>query len=80
MSEVTKTEMAYRLIRRKITSGAFCPGERLNISELATQAGMSIIPVREAIKQLQMEGLIELDTYRGVRVVSYSQAELRNFI
>lgn len=77
MAEQTKMQMAYRLIRSKITSGAFRPGERLNISELAAQAGMSIIPVREAIKQLQIEGLVESDTYRGVRVVSYSQKELQ---
>ena len=74
---MTKTQMAYRMIRSKIMSGAFKPGEHLNISELAVQAGMSIIPVREAINQLQIEGLIELDAYRGIRVVSYTEAELR---
>ena len=74
---MTKTQMAYRLIRTKIMSGAFNPGTHLNISELAVQAGMSIIPVREAINQLQIEGLIELDAYKGIRVVSYTEAELR---
>lgn len=77
MAEITKTQLAYRLIRSRITSGAFPPGTRLNISELATQSGMSIIPVREAIKQLQMEGLVELDAYKGARVVSYTREELR---
>ena len=77
MGERTKTEMVYRLIRSRITKGALKPGEKLNISELAAQSGVSTIPVREAIKQLQSEGLVEIDSYKGIHVVSYTMQEMR---
>lgn len=77
MAETTKTEMAYRMIRNKITTGKCKPGTKLNISELAVMAGTSIIPIREAIKQLQIEGLVEIDSYKGAKVVSFSQREMR---
>ena len=45
-------EQAYRHIRGKLSNGAFIPGEQLVNRVLATEIGVSVIPVREAINRL----------------------------
>lgn len=79
MGYETKNEYAYKMIRKKITNGKLVPGEHLNISALASQAGTSTIPIREALKQLQTEGLIEFDTHKGAKVASFSTEELHEY-
>ena len=51
-------EQAYRHIRGKLSNGAFIPGEQLVNRVLATEVGVSVIPVREAINRLATEGLV----------------------
>lgn len=57
-------------LRQAITKGAFRPGERLVIDELASQFGASAIPVREALQQLQAEGLVTIQPYVGATVTA----------
>lgn len=57
-------------LRNAITKGAFHPGERLVIDELATHFGASAIPVREALQQLQAEGLVTIQPYVGATVTA----------
>ena len=52
-------EQAYRHIRDKLSNGAFVPGEQLVNRVLATEIGVSVIPVREAINRLATEGLVK---------------------
>ena len=52
-------EQAYRHIRSKLSNGTFVPGEQLVNRVLATEIGVSVIPVREAINRLATEGLVE---------------------
>jgi DNA-binding GntR family transcriptional regulator len=54
----TKQEFAYDAIREAIVTGELAPDERLIISNLAVDLGVSEIPVREALKRLHAEGLI----------------------
>jgi DNA-binding GntR family transcriptional regulator len=54
----TKQDYAYDIIREAIVTGELEPGERLIISSLAVELGISEIPVREALKRLLSEGLI----------------------
>ncbi len=54
----TKQDYAYDIIREGIVTGELEPDERLIISSLAADLGISEIPVREALKRLQSEGLI----------------------
>lgn len=54
----SKAQFAYSTIRSAIVSGALMPGERLVLSHLANDLGISEIPVREAVKQLEAEGLV----------------------
>ena len=52
-------EKSYRHIFRKLSRGEFSPGARLVNRALASEIGVSVIPVREAIHRLASEGLIE---------------------
>lgn len=68
-------EVAQRL-RALIQSGQMKPKERLNEVELAERFRISRTPLREAIKILATEGLLDLLPNRGARVASISEAEI----
>jgi len=59
-------------IRADVLSGSLKPGEWLRQERLAHEYGVSQMPVREALKELAAEGLVEHVPYRGVRVVEFS--------
>lgn len=56
------------VIRFDIVAGTLPPGRRLKISELAERYGVSSIPIREALQQLQGEGLVIMSPNRGATV------------
>jgi DNA-binding GntR family transcriptional regulator len=64
----SKKEFVYETLREEILSGAFQPGARLIIDELANELGVSPIPVREALQQLQSDGFVTIEPYMGARV------------
>ncbi len=68
-------EVAHRL-RALIQSGEMKPRERLNETVLAKRFGISRTPLREAIKILSAEGLLDILPNRGAQVASISQAEI----
>ena len=53
-----KSEVAYTWLRDAIIDGMLPGGERLVIDDLAVQLGISPIPIREALSQLQAEGFV----------------------
>ena len=59
-------------LRAAIQTGNLKPGEWLRQERLAQELGVSQMPVREALKELIAEGLVEHLPYRGVRVVEFS--------
>jgi DNA-binding GntR family transcriptional regulator len=59
-------------MRAAILNGHYKPGEWLRQERLAQDLGVSQMPVREALKELAAEGLIEHVPYRGARVVVFS--------
>lgn len=63
----TASALAERL-REAIDAGRWRPGELLRQEQIAAEYGVSRIPVREALAQLQSEGLLEIAHYRGARV------------
>jgi len=67
---------AYAAIREAIVSGALRPGQRLVEVELAQQLGISRAPVREALRQLETEGLVIAEPHRGAHVADLSQQDL----
>ena len=64
----SKSVLAYRWIRDRILSQEFTPGSRLVLSSIATDLGMSVVPVREALRQLEAEGLVTFEHNVGAHV------------
>lgn len=74
----TSTDQAYEAILAAILDGAVLPGAALPLQELATSLGMSMMPVREAIRQLEATGIIEIEPHRGARVRPVSPEDLED--
>ena len=62
-------------IRDLIVSGQLQPGDRLRQDELAETFGVSTMPIREALRQLQAEGLVSFQPRRGAAVASLSVSD-----
>lgn len=73
----TVGDMTYGVIRESILKGVFEPGERLRQDQLAGLIGVSRIPVRSALLQLESEGLITFHPYRGAVVNKLTVDEMR---
>jgi DNA-binding GntR family transcriptional regulator len=71
----TKQQMAYDIIRSKILDGTYKPQQHLKMVDLTKEIGISSIPIREALKQLEDEGLVKFNLHRGVQVFLYSPEE-----
>jgi DNA-binding GntR family transcriptional regulator len=65
-------------LRNSILEGHYRPGEWLRQEHLAQELGVSQMPVREALKELTAEGLIEHVPYRGVRVIEFSPDDIED--
>ncbi len=74
-SPVPLTEKAYSAIKAAILSLQLEPGAALVENDLAGQLGISKIPLREALHQLENEGLVTRIPYRGVYVTGVSVRE-----
>jgi DNA-binding GntR family transcriptional regulator len=61
-------EAVTRQVRAAILDGRLAPGTRIRQEEIARRLGTSRIPVREALRQLEMEGLLTLVPHSGARV------------
>ncbi len=72
----TKHMAVYEALRAEIVGGALKPGEVLVIDALAKRFQVSIIPVREALRQLQSERLVEIRPHTGVRVTPVDVSSL----
>jgi DNA-binding GntR family transcriptional regulator len=68
MQFVSKTDMVAAALHELIITGEFESGARLRQRELASRFGVSLTPVREALRRLQSEGLIQYDVHRGATV------------
>ncbi|MFE4452133.1 GntR family transcriptional regulator [Streptomyces sp. NPDC056796] len=77
---LSKSDLAYAELRGRILSGSLRAGSRIAQSELAESLNMSITPLREAIRRLSSEGLVDLDTHRDVRVSPMSSEEARQLL
>lgn len=64
----TAHEYAKSMIRDGILGGSLAPGSRLGQSDLAARFGVSTTPVREALRDLTIEGLVQTDPHRGAIV------------
>ncbi len=67
-----KSAYAYEAIRERIAEGRYEPGTRLRLRELGSELGLSEMPVREALRMLQRDGLVEIQDHRGATVTEIS--------
>jgi len=65
-------DQVYGRLREAITSGALAPGLRLREVPLSQQFGVSTTPVREALRRLENDGLVETNPHRGALVAGFS--------
>lgn len=72
----TAQQLAYEVVRRAIMRGALVPGTRLTQNQLAEQLRLSTTPVREALRRLAGDGLVQIDAHRGAIVRGLDRAEL----
>lgn len=74
----TAAARAYDDLRAAILGGTYEDGSHLSEVRLAETLGCSRTPVREALRRLSAEGLVEFLPNRGARVVAWSTAELED--
>lgn len=71
----SKSEQAYQAIKARIVEGTFTPGYRLVLSIIAKDLGVSVVPVREAIRRLEAEGLVTFERNVGATVAGIDPTE-----
>ncbi|MGR6963241.1 GntR family transcriptional regulator [Geodermatophilus sp. URMC 61] len=76
----TKSDFAYTRVRELILSGALEPGAVINQAVLAKEIGISTTPLREALRRLKQQGLVELDAHRDARVTQLDAEEARDLL
>lgn len=76
LEDKTLRKRVYKHLRDKIIKGQLAPGERLVENKIAKALGVSRTPVREALHNLEMEGLVEAVPRVGYIVKPISEAEV----
>jgi len=75
---VTKAEAAYLELREQILDGSLEPGHTINQERLAADLGVSITPLREALRRLEAEELVGLNAHKIVQVIPLTWQELHD--
>lgn len=76
----TKLEAVYNILRENIVNGNLKPGDRLIIRKIAQELGVSEIPVREAIRSLEAQGLVTMIPHTGAHVSMLDKNNIREII
>ncbi|GGX03301.1 GntR family transcriptional regulator [Streptomyces lomondensis] len=79
MAPVTLGDQAYTAIREAIISGSLKRGEKVTERGLAESLDISPTPVREALRRLEQDRLVERVGPRSVRIAKFDESELREF-
>ncbi|PFG41988.1 GntR family transcriptional regulator [Isoptericola jiangsuensis] len=75
---VSKSQRAYDHLRARIDDGTFVPGYRLVFGQIAGDLDMSVVPVREAVRRLEAEGLVTFERNVGAQVALIQEAEYQH--
>lgn len=73
---MARVDEAVEELRRRILNGEYGPGVALTAAELSVELGMSRTPVRDALRVLSAEGLVEMKVNHVARVMSWSRQEI----
>lgn len=79
-SRLTMGQQVAEVLRWRIIDGSMPGGPRLTEDKIATDMGLSRGPVREALRELEKEGLVAVEPYRGAVVLEISREELANIL
>lgn len=71
----SKSQRAYSLIHERILSGSYAPGDRIVLGHIGQEIGASVVPVREAIRRLEAEGMVTFERNIGARVAEIDEHE-----
>jgi DNA-binding GntR family transcriptional regulator len=71
----SKSEQAYQAVKARIVEGTYTPGYRLVLGSIAKDLGFSVVPVREAIRRLEAEGLVTFERNVGATVAGIDPTE-----
>lgn len=71
----SKSQIAYDHLKSRIENGRFTPGYRLVLAAIAREIGVSVVPVREAIRRLEAEGLVTFERNIGAQVAMVDPRE-----
>jgi len=74
----SKSQLAYLFVKRGISDGRYTPGFRLVLGQIAAELGVSAVPVREAIRRLEAEGLVTFERNVGAQVAMVEITEYRD--
>lgn len=77
---LTKSELVFNTLKDRITNGEIEPGTELIISRLSEEFNVSTIPVREALKTLASEGLVEIEPHKSAKVIEFDLEKLHQII
>lgn len=72
---LTKQERVYEKLRERILTGVYGPGYRIVIDRLAAEFGVSALPLREAVRRLEAEGLVVFRPNAGAQVTPANPGE-----
>jgi DNA-binding GntR family transcriptional regulator len=70
MPELTKHQVAYKALKGRILDGTLTPGRRVVVEAIARDLGVSAVPVREALRQLEAEGWLVHEPNVGTHVLA----------
>ena len=73
-------DVVFNTLRRAILKGDLKPGERLMEIALAEKLGVSRTPIREAIRKLELEGLVVMAPRKGAKVASITERDLNDVL
>jgi len=73
-------DVVFKTLREAIITGALVPGQRLMEIKLAKELGVSRTPVREAIRKLELEGLVIMTARKGAVVAPINEKDLREVL
>ncbi|HEY5320636.1 MAG TPA: GntR family transcriptional regulator [Galbitalea sp.] len=72
---LSKSQRSYQWIRARIADGSYTPGYRLVLGQIARELDVSAVPVREAIRMLEAEGLVTFERNVGAQVAMIEETE-----
>jgi DNA-binding GntR family transcriptional regulator len=73
-------DIVFNTLRKAILKGELAPGERLMEKQLAEKMGVSRTPIREAIRKLELEGLVVMVPRKGAEVAMITEQDIKNVL